>query len=321
MNQHKPKISVIMPVYNDERFVSAAMGSILRQTFGDFEVIVVDDGSTDATTEIIKGFADSRIRIIRQENQGPAVARTNGVLAAEGEYIAFMDSDDISEPTRLELQNTFLDNARDIAMVGCATRIISETGRILFNQSAPTGPDIINRRLGEDLFCFYGAEVMVRRQAAVEAGLFRGEIVQREDTDFFLRMNEKFRMDNVPEFLYRYRMNTRSLGFTRWKEQKHFGELVRELAEQRKKTGADSLQRGEALNDRGETGSESPQKRSLGSVLAWLCLEEAQLATENGEKARAVYYALRATYHQPFNRNIHRGARRLVGNCLIGKKC
>ena len=319
MDSKPPLVTVVMPVWNDERYLASSLESILRQTFDRFEIIVVDDGSTDGSVEILRNFKDPRIKVTSQENQGPAAARTNGVLAARSEYVAFMDSDDISEPRRLEIQKEFLDCNPRIALVGCATRIIDESGKVIFNQSAPTGPDFIRRRLKANAFCFYGAQVMVRREAAIAAGLFRKEISQREDTDFFLRMDERCMMDNVPDFLYRYRMHPNSLGFRRWAEQLFYGELVRDLRRQRERNGIDSLQKGEAIKGFCDDDGKPKGRRELGRVLSYLCLEEAQLAIQKKENARAGINAVRAAAHQPFNRTVLRAALRLFGRSLIGK--
>ena len=110
------KVSVIIPTYNRERYICQAIDSVLRQTFEDSEVIVVDDGSTDNTKEIIEPFL-GKIKYIYTDNHGPAHARNIGMQAAGGEYIAFLDSDDLYYPYKLELQSNFLDRHTDIGMV------------------------------------------------------------------------------------------------------------------------------------------------------------------------------------------------------------
>ena len=99
-----PVISIVMPAYNAQEYIAESIGAIAAQTFGDFELIVVDDGSADATGEVVKGLAarDSRIEYIRQENSGAAVARNRGMLNAKGKYLAFLDADDLFEPKYLE---------------------------------------------------------------------------------------------------------------------------------------------------------------------------------------------------------------------------
>lgn len=114
-----PKISVLMPAYNSEKYIAEAIESILNQTFGDFEFIIINDGSTDATPEIIRKYNDSRIRFIdNPNNQGLITVLNQGLELARGEYIARMDSDDISVPERLELQVDYMDKHPDVGVLG-----------------------------------------------------------------------------------------------------------------------------------------------------------------------------------------------------------
>ena len=98
-----PKISVILPVYNEERYIENAIESVLKQSFADFELIIVNDGSTDCTLSIIEGFDDSRIKVIEQENMGPGASRNNAMKIAEGEYMMFLDGDDWYREDALEI--------------------------------------------------------------------------------------------------------------------------------------------------------------------------------------------------------------------------
>ena len=122
-----PVVSVVMPVYNRERYVGAAIQSILDQTFTDFEFIIVDDGSSDGSVDVIQNFDDPRIRlIILGENRGIGVARNTGNNAARGEYIAVMDSDDIALPQRLEKQVAYMRARPDVGICGASIRMVDE---------------------------------------------------------------------------------------------------------------------------------------------------------------------------------------------------
>lgn len=123
-----PKLSVIMPVFNQEAYISAAIESILKQTYSNFEFIIVDDGSTDRTIEIIQGFDDPRIRLIRNEHTGFITTLVMGYQEAKGEWIARMDSDDLCRPDRLERQMTFLENQDECAFVGTAYGFVTPNG-------------------------------------------------------------------------------------------------------------------------------------------------------------------------------------------------
>ena len=122
-----PKISVVMPAYNAEKYIAEAIDSILEQTFKDFEFIIINDGSTDKTEEIILSYKDSRIVYIKNEkNMGIVYTLNRGLEAAQGEYIARMDSDDISLPTRFEEQVKYLENNSNIAVLGTAVIVFGE---------------------------------------------------------------------------------------------------------------------------------------------------------------------------------------------------
>ena len=135
-------ISVIMPVYNGERFLSEAIDSILAQTIGNFELIIVDDGSTDGSAQIIKEYAqrDGRVCVLQHgENRGQAAARNSGLAAAQGEYIIGMDADDISPPERLRKQLDFLRQRPDIGVLGTWRRTIDAAAQPIDLTQSPLG--------------------------------------------------------------------------------------------------------------------------------------------------------------------------------------
>ncbi len=128
----KPKISVIMPVYNAEKYISKAIDSILRQTEGDFELILIDDCGIDNSMDIVRGYKDKRIRIIQNEkNKGISYSRNKGINVAKGEYIALMDDDDIAPSDRFELEISYMEEHPDIDVVGGISRAIDEKGDII----------------------------------------------------------------------------------------------------------------------------------------------------------------------------------------------
>src|SRR5437763_548109 len=104
MSLAQPLISVLVTTYNHEKYIGAAVASILGQSFGDFEAVVIDDGSTDATGAVVRSFSDPRIRYLRQPNQGPSVATTTALAACRGKYLALMSGDDVLHPDRLQTQ-------------------------------------------------------------------------------------------------------------------------------------------------------------------------------------------------------------------------
>lgn len=127
----EPKISVVMSVYNGERYLGEAVESIFNQTFSDFEFIIINDGSTDRTPEILTEIDDPRAKVINQPNRGLTASLNRAIRLAKGEYIARMDADDISEPTRLERQVEVLDRDPDVVLVACWYEVIDEKGNFL----------------------------------------------------------------------------------------------------------------------------------------------------------------------------------------------
>src|SRR5690625_6791695 len=134
------KISVIMPAYNEERYIAESIQSILNQTFQDFELIIVDDGSTDKTFEIASSFNDPRVKLYKQQNSGPAAARNKALSLAKGKYIALQDADDRSKPERLEKQYDFLENNLDYIAVGTDADYIDKDGFFIYEHTK--GEDI-----------------------------------------------------------------------------------------------------------------------------------------------------------------------------------
>lgn len=132
-----PAISIVMPVYNVEKYVTTALESVLAQTFENFELIIVDDGGTDLSIDICASYEDPRIRIISQKNRGLAGARNTGILEARGEYVAFLDSDDSWHPEKMALHKIHLDNNPQVGVSYSGSRFIDENGTPLRQAQRP----------------------------------------------------------------------------------------------------------------------------------------------------------------------------------------
>ena len=216
-----PYISVVVPVYNRSEFSTEAIDSVINQTFKDFELIIVDDGSDNARClRIINDYEkqDTRVKVIHQENGGLAQARNTGIAHARGKYIAFMDDDDISHPTRLEKQAKFLDQHPDVAMVAPLSTYIDSRGRPLKDQPAykaepciykpfPGADDLLNLA-DMDAPCL-GADAMGRTDILKELR-FNTFFLCAEDTDITLRLMEKYQIVTLPEKLYYYRKHDKN---------------------------------------------------------------------------------------------------------------
>jgi len=204
-----------MPVHDSERYLDEAVGSIRAQTFEDWELIVIDDGSSDGSLAVLErhAAAEPRIRLISRENRGIGATRNECLGLARGEYFAAMDSDDVSHPERLERQVEYLDRHPDCVAVGSRVRLIDPDGAEIRDWSEYVSHEEIDRAhiAGHGGAMTHPAS-MFRRQTLVELGGYRGELEPAEDFDLFLRLGEIGRLHNLPEVHFSYRQHPRSAG-------------------------------------------------------------------------------------------------------------
>lgn len=206
-----PKVSIVMSVYNCERYVGEAVKSMLQQTFSDFEFIIVNDGSTDQTPEILRQFDDPRILVIDQRNSGLTVSLNRGIRLAKGEYIARMDADDLSEPERLEKQVEALDRNPGIGVVSCWYKVIDENGFLLAYKRLPNDVKQLAKLLMRDNPICHGS-VMMRKRAIQTVGLYNENLRYAQDYELWLRMlRQGYGFYVIPEFLYSYRISPDSV--------------------------------------------------------------------------------------------------------------
>jgi hypothetical protein len=201
-----PKISVILPVYNAQPYLRESIESILNQSFQDFELIMINDGSTDGSLSIMESYTDQRIRIINQANAGLPVSLNRAIATAKGEYLARQDADDISLPERLAKQVAYLDARSQCALLGTWAQILVE--------NTPTDRTLSHPHLNGDiqfklLFfnCFVHSSVMIRKSALETSGLYPEdpEKFPPEDYDLWLRIAKHWEVANLPEILLQYR--------------------------------------------------------------------------------------------------------------------
>jgi glycosyltransferase involved in cell wall biosynthesis len=216
-----PKVTVIIPVYNVEALVGATLKSVLQQTYPDFEILVVDDGSTDGSLAICQEFPDPRIRIVRQQNRGLAGARNTGIRHAQGEYLAFLDSDDLWLPEKLAKHVAHLDHAPEVGVSFSRSRFIDEAGQDIGIYQMPKLTDITPGHL----FCrnpIGNGSAVVLRKAVLEEIKFQdnfyGEVEdfyfddsfrQSEDIECWLRiaLQTAWKIEGIPDALTLYRVN------------------------------------------------------------------------------------------------------------------
>ena len=181
------KVSVIIPAYNGDRYLGEAINGVLAQTYGDYEIIVVDDGSTDNTPEVVRQFGD-RLKYFSQTNQGVAASRNLGFEKSQGEYIAFLDQDDIFLTHKLASQVALLDRDRDLGMVNSGWEIVDEQGKLLSAvQPWQQIPDLSLANLIIWKPVFLGA-MMFRRSWLERSPGFNPSLEQTPDVDLVLRL-------------------------------------------------------------------------------------------------------------------------------------
>jgi hypothetical protein len=201
-----PKISVILPVYNAQSYLQESIESIVYQSFQDFELILINDGSTDGSLSIMESYTDQRIRIINQANAGLPVSLNRAITQSQGQYLARQDADDISLPERLAKQVTYLDAHPQCALLGTWAQILVENNLTDRSLSHPHLNGDIQLKL---LFfnCFVHSSVMIRKSALETTGLYPEdpEKFPPEDYDLWLRIAKHWDVANLPEVLLQYR--------------------------------------------------------------------------------------------------------------------
>lgn len=206
-----PLVSIVMPVFNDERFLKEAIESILSQTLTDFELIVINDGSTDSSKAILDTYLkDIRLKVFDQENQGLVAALNRGCSLAKGKYIARMDGDDISLPRRLEKQVAFLETHENAGVVGAWTALIDEENNKFGIWRLPVLPGVIGWSL-HFTSCLAHPAVVMRQEIIKALGFYNPAAVHAEDYDLWVRAAGITKIFNLGEVLLERRTRKESV--------------------------------------------------------------------------------------------------------------
>lgn len=227
MFSDKPKVTVLMPVYNGEKHLSEAIDSILQQTFTDFDFLIIDDGSNDQSVSIIERYKDKRILLLRNNrNRGLVETLNKGLDIAKGQYIARMDCDDISYPERLQKQVDFMDKHPDIGVCGTWAELFGEKHGEVWKY--PINHDEIKCSL---IF----NSVLVHPSVIIRKSIFRGynlyydpTYIYAEDFELWQRCTQRFLVANIPEVLLKYRITSSSTSRLNKEKQKESLRLIHE---------------------------------------------------------------------------------------------
>lgn len=194
-----PRLSVLLPLHNAAEDCEGVFGSLLSQTFEDFELIVLDDGSEDDTLKRVKAFKDGRIRILERPHEGLTSTLCQGLLEARGDLVARQDADDRSRPDRFARQVAYLAEHDDVALVGSGVRVVDPAGRDLGQYTYPTDHEALVRELWRLSNPLPHTTILFRRQAVNGCGGYRRCFIKAQDFDLYLRLSEHYRLGSIPE--------------------------------------------------------------------------------------------------------------------------
>ena len=210
-----PKVTVLMAVYNGESYLQEAINSILAQTFHDFEFLIINDGSTDRSRQLILSYDDPRIRLIdNPRNLGLTRSLNHGLELAKGQFVARQDADDISEPKRLAEQVAFLETHTEVALLGTWYKKIDSQGTLIRNRRLPC--DYTDIRWSLLFFCpFVHSSVMLRKAVVLErVGFYNEALVYAQDYELWARVARCMPVANLDQYLVSYRITATSMTAT-----------------------------------------------------------------------------------------------------------
>jgi glycosyltransferase involved in cell wall biosynthesis len=211
-----------MAAHNAAGTIAASVESVLRQTRSDLELIVVDDGSTDETGEVLAGIGDARVVVLRQPQRGPSAARNLALAHARGEFVAPIDADDIWLPRKLELQIQALDRRADAALAYGWTDFVDEDLRPLHGDDRVTFEGHVQEALLRKNFICCGSNTLMRRAAVADAGGFDETLEAAEDWELHTRLAARHAFAAVPEVVVWYRRSPRSLSSQFWLMERNY---------------------------------------------------------------------------------------------------
>ena len=233
-----PAISVVLPVYNAEAYVGEAVESILAQSFTDFELIAINDGSTDGSGAILRELAarDTRIVLVERPNDGLVSALNEGIESARAEFIARMDADDVAMPERFALQHARMVKEPELAVLGSLIRWMDRAGNIIELANQPLTPKAIARCLEQGCPVAHPT-VMMRRSAVLKVGGYRKAFTHAQDYDLWLRMSDLgYAIANLPQPLLNYREHGANVSAVN-KEVQALGNTLARFAHRVRKAG------------------------------------------------------------------------------------
>lgn len=297
-----PLISILLPIYNAEAFLEKTLSSLTSQTFTDFELIAINDGSTDGSLMIVEEIAktDSRIFIHNQPNSGLIETLNRGVKLANCELIARADADDIFHPERLERQYRRMIERPEIVLLGARTVKIDSKGRTLYQEFQPTDQAGILEALASGFGVIPHPVAMYRKSAVIQAGGYSPKAKYCEDVDLWIRLSEIGEIANLNEHLLYYRVHSDSICSVHWKEQR---ENIKQIVTKWQKSRNKEVPEISIWN--------RPPQSTAG-----LALFRANQASNQGYHQSAIRQSLIALKHSPFQPSSIRTLIRCILNAI-----
>ncbi len=254
--EKRPLLSVLMPVYNGRAFLKPAMDSILSQNFDNFELVIINDGSTDDSQQIIDSYKDPRIVPVVQKNQGVARSLNNGLDICRGKYVRRHDADDVSLPGAFEMQIKFLESNPEYVMVCNQAAFMTERGKPAWKYRLPRNDFFSGGKrvdLGFDHFRADSTTPVIhgtacyRREEIISIGKYRTAFIVSEDNDLWIRLIEKYKIAILGECTYLIRLHGTSATRRHAGKIRHFRQLLLDYSKERREKGSDPIMRGEPL--------------------------------------------------------------------------
>ncbi|MGF1491620.1 MAG: glycosyltransferase [Microcoleaceae cyanobacterium] len=272
-----PRVSVVIPVYNGEKTIAETIESVLAQSLQDFELIVINDGSTDKTLEVIASFHDPRLRVLSYPNAGLSASRNRGIQQASGEYISFIDADDLWTPDKLETQAEALATRPEAAVAYSWTDLIDQSSQFLAPDSRAQWSGNVYPHILLGSFPASGSNVLVRRSAFQVVGGFDESLKSAEDWEMWIRLAARYPFVVVPKAQILYRIAPGSMST----------QLDRQEAE--------SLKVIERAFQQAPGNLQYLKSRSLGNLYKYLTSR----ALDNYQSQRALVFFWKAVRHDP----------------------
>jgi glycosyltransferase involved in cell wall biosynthesis len=292
------KVTVIMPMKNAEDYVADAITSVLKQSFDDFELIVVDDGSTDSSRKIAESFLDSRVSVIPGPKTGAADAFNTALMQAKGKYIANCDADDLYPEDRLSWQVNYLEQNKESDAVCGTYSTMDSKGAVISQFNCGEDPESLSKELltgkTRTSFCTF----LTRREVLIEADGYRGFFVTSYDIDLQLRIGECHNIWYEPRNTYFYRLHDNSITHAQASNKRVFFEQTARLfLQQRLEKGVDDLQRGTPPKIPSFEGLPSRSKEQICGMLT----SEAWRLHRKGQKTKAINKGVKVCIKKPFS--------------------